>query len=125
MTDKSPSVSFDGNILIIEDDVSTAEMMLIILAHSGYGVRKVTSREAGLVALRRNIYHRIVMDLHMPGMNAEEFVAVATKDFPRSKILLVTASVDAATEAQRLGIRNYLGKPFNDEQLLNAIKTCL
>jgi CheY-like chemotaxis protein len=125
MTDKSPSASFDGNILIIEDDVSTAEMMLIILGHSGYGVRKVTSREAGLVALKRNIYHRIVMDLHMPGMSAEEFVAVATKDFPRSKILLVTASVDAATEAQRLGIRNYLGKPFNDEQLLKAIKTCL
>jgi DNA-binding response OmpR family regulator len=42
--------------LIIEDDKDTAESLMLFLAHEGYGVRWVTSRDEALVVLESHIY---------------------------------------------------------------------
>jgi DNA-binding response OmpR family regulator len=124
MAEKTPSGVVLGNILIIEDDPEISDMIVVILAESGYGIRKVGSRDAALKMLGYAVYQWIIMDLMMPGMSAEEFLGIQRKVCPISKVLLITAAENASKEAKRLGIANYLGKPFQPDLLLQMLKSC-
>ncbi|HYF50771.1 MAG TPA: response regulator [Planctomycetota bacterium] len=121
---KSSAIS-RGNVLIVEDDKDTAQTLLVILGNAGYGVRKVSSRDAALQVLLSNLYQCILLDFYMPGMPAEEFVAALQTAHPIAKVVLITAASEVETAAKRLGIPHYLGKPFEPEALLNMVeKAC-
>ena len=101
------------NILIIEDDADTAEVLAVELLRAGYGVRKVASREDALAILDTYLYDYILMDYHMPGMKAGEFVDRARQKRPSLKVVLMTAGFDVAQHAAELGIEFCLPKPFD------------
>jgi len=110
-----------GNVLIVEDDRDTAETLLVILGNAGYGVRKVSSRDAALKVLLSNLYQCIVLDYYMPGMGAEDFMGALTTVHPIAKVVLITAANEVEGVAKKLGIKNYLGKPFENEDLLKMV----
>jgi two-component system OmpR family response regulator len=110
-----------GNVLIVEDDNDTAEVLTVLLANAGYGVRKVSSRDMALQVLRRNLYRCIVLDFYMPGLTAEEFMEALKTVQPNSRVVLITAAREAQSKADRLGLRHFVGKPFLPSDLLAAI----
>jgi len=57
----------------------------------------------------------------MPGASAEEFLAFVKAHSPMTKVVLITAAERAGSEAERLKIKRYIGKPFTDIQLLAAL----
>jgi len=113
-----------SNVLVIEDDTDAAEAISILLADEGYGVRTVNDRGAALEAMRMNLYSVALMDLFMPGMSDQEFVAMARGISPRTKIVLMTAGLrKASTRAQELGLNHWLGKPFTTDELFEMLKS--
>jgi DNA-binding NtrC family response regulator len=121
MDTSAPYHSERGNVLIIEDDNDTAETLVIILAHAGYGVRKVTNRADALNAIQANLYQCILMDFHMPGLSAQDFLKELKKVLPNVNVVLLTASRDVSADATRLGLRFFIGKPFDLNDLLKVI----
>jgi DNA-binding response OmpR family regulator len=111
-----------SNVLLIEDDVDTAEMLSLLLLREGYGVRRSVTRDLAFAILDRYLYDVIIMDLYMPGMAAAEFIAHVRSRSPRTKFILITAADRAEQEAKALGISAWIGKPFQPEQLLEAIE---
>jgi DNA-binding response OmpR family regulator len=109
-----------GNALIVEDDPDCGAMILRILSIKGYGVRLVRSRDAALHAMHRYLYDYILLDYAMPGMSVEEFVKHC--QCKSENIILISAVVDPAIEATRLGLKRWIPKPFDSEQLINAMR---
>jgi DNA-binding response OmpR family regulator len=113
-----------ANVLIIEDDPDTAEMVCTLLIKEGYGARVVSYRDEALLVLNQYLYDVIVMDLYMPGIGAEEFVTEVRKKHVRSTIILITAIDRVDMQAKKLGLCHFIGKPLHPDELLNTIRNC-
>jgi DNA-binding response OmpR family regulator len=111
-----------GNVLIIEDDDQTREMLLLTLVQQGYGVRATSNRGDAALLLSKNLYEVVLLDFYMPGMSAQEFVSDTRRISPRTSIILVTAANEVSDCAAKLGLSFFLGKPFTREQLLNKMQ---
>jgi DNA-binding response OmpR family regulator len=112
------------NVLVIEDDQDTALTIGMLVMREGYGVRTVASRDDALYLLSCYLYDVIIMDLNMPGFTAPDFVAEVKQRCPRSQIVLLTAAGKVNQEGDKLGLPHRLGKPFDADDLLKAIRAC-
>lgn len=111
-----------GNVLVVEDDDDCGMMIVTALSDAGYGVRLARTRNDAAVAIRRYLYEYIILDVRMPGMSITDFqAAVSLSAAKNARIILTTAESDAATEAQKYYIPNWLGKPFTPEELLQLM----
>lgn len=65
----------------------------------------------------------VTMDLTMPEMDGVECTMLLTELDPDVKILIVSALSDKATaiQALKMGAEGFLYKPFNDDELVNAL----
>lgn len=80
----------------------------------------------GLGALSLARLHRpslITMDLTMPLMDGEECIERIAGELPEARILVVPALSDKMTalRAIRKGAHGFIRKPFNDDQLVDAL----
>lgn len=116
------------NILLIEDELVTAEYMKTVFENEGYQVSGIAaSGEAALSMIRERPPGIIIMDIHLQGrMNGIETAREINKDY-NIPIIYVTEEqkklfFDTAIQTYPL---NYLLKPFNDTQLLHAVSVAL
>lgn len=117
------------SILVIEDDEIVARTIERVLRGSEYRVRLANSGVEGLRAARRDLPNLVILDVIMPGMDGYAvcremrgdpmltdipvlFLTAKTKD--EDKITGFTAGAD-----------DYLGKPFNVDELLLRIRAIL
>ncbi len=111
-------------LLVVEDDFATREVMSMILTGEGY---RVATAANGADALRRLREHDqpclILLDLSMPIMDGPTFCA-RRKDEGLSSIpvIVVSSDHDVAQKAAALGADDYLEKPVDTIQLLDAIR---
>ena len=111
----------EKNILVVEDDEDTAQLLGLRLLMAGYGVRIARNRDEALEHIKRNIYHFILLDYFMSGTNMEVFLKETEKYCPISKIVLTTASPDALEVAKKHGLKHYFVKPIDTEVLLRFL----
>lgn len=113
-------------ILIVDDDVMNLRMAEFILKQGDYAVFK---EESGIDCLRflRDIRpDLILLDIEMPVMNGFKTLEKirenkATADIP---VIFLTANADTDTviEAGKLGVVDYVKKPFFPQELLNRVE---
>ncbi len=60
------------HILVVEDDPTIGRFVELELAHSGYGVTRVTDGEAALAAVDDEPPHLVILDLMLPGVDGLE-----------------------------------------------------
>jgi DNA-binding response OmpR family regulator len=117
-----------ANLLVIEDDqivVHTIERIL----RKDYRVRVATSGVEGLQAARREIPDLVILDVIMPGMDGytvckEMRQDVLLADIPVLFLTAKTRDEDKITGLSA-GADDYLGKPFNVDELLLRVKAIL
>ncbi len=112
-------------ILIVDDSVSMRQMEKIILTQAGYEVIEASDGEQALSALTPDV-KAVVTDYNMPNMTGVEFIkAVRQGNVHKSvPILMVTteSEQDKKQEGKAAGATGWLTKPFEQEQLVNAIR---
>ena len=112
-------------ILIIDDDMSTLELMSTILGCEGY---RVAAARNGLDGIDRlHTYEKpdlILLDLKMPGMDGQGFCQARRKDQGWATIPLVvlSAAEDVAAQASKLAAVAYLRKPVDTLKLLTLVR---
>ena len=118
-----------SNILVIEDDTLVARTIERCLRGNEYHVQVVNTGVAGLRAARRKIPDLVLLDVMMPGMDGytvckEMREDVLLKDVP---IIFLTAKnkVEDKIIGLSVGADDYLGKPFNLDELLLRVKAIL
>lgn len=113
-------------ILIIEDDMSIAEIERDFLEIEGFRADIASDGHEGLRLANTGEYDMILLDLMLPGMNGYELCrAVREKtDIP---ILMVTARHEISDKVRGLGLGadDYIAKPFSPTELIARVKANL
>ncbi len=113
---------------IVVDDMSTSRG-LITQALDGFGVRQVETAADGATALEKIAnwpVHLVISDMNMPGMNGLQLLhALRTRQATKGVgFLLITGKADRETieTGKKLGMNNFIKKPFQPNELRNAIE---
>ncbi len=108
-------------IAIVEDDINMRKSLEIALGD--YDEFEVKSFRNAKEALKRldESYDLVISDITMPGMNGIEFVEALEG---RYEVIIITgnATLGRAIESIRLGVNDFLTKPFEVETLVEAIR---
>jgi signal transduction histidine kinase len=111
-----------GNILIIDDDPTSLQMLAGILNERGHKVRGVTSGRMGLMAARSALPELILLDVTMPDMNGYEVCRTLKRDEQLRHIPVIFISALDETldkvEAFQAGGIDYITKPFQHEEVV-------
>jgi two-component system, OmpR family, response regulator len=112
------------NILIVEDDLSIAELERDYLEVSGFQVKICTDGVAGLNEIKENKYDLVILDVMLPKMDGFDILRIVheNKDIP---ILLVSAKKEEIDKIKglSLGADDYITKPFSPGELVARVKT--
>jgi CheY-like chemotaxis protein len=123
-------MSVPANILIVEDDPATREMLTRLLSLEGF---HAVAAEDGLEALHllRAVKRRapdapclVLLDLTMPRLGGREFRRAQLED-PRVAsvpVAIVSGLADAAERAQALGAVAAVTKPIDVDALLKIVR---
>ncbi|MDR7240561.1 response regulator transcription factor [Neobacillus drentensis] len=113
-------------ILIIEDDISIAELERDYLEIDGFSVEIAFTGDNGLQKALSEEYDLVLLDLMLPGVNGFQICkAIRTeKDIP---ILLVSAKKEDIDKIRGLGLGadDYIVKPFSPSELVARVKAHL
>jgi CheY-like chemotaxis protein len=112
------------DVLVVEDDRDTREMLERFLELEGFGVRSASNGQAALAALQGGRRPRVILlDLMMPVMNGWEFREVQRRqpDLASIPVVVVTAAGPRA-EIPAIPADGWLSKPVDFDALLDAIR---
>lgn len=81
--------SFQGRILLVDDNLDATELMALLLRLDGYEVTVASTAEEALEICASFMPHVICSDVYLPGMNGLELAAAIRKGDCWSKVLLI------------------------------------
>ncbi|MBI4832948.1 MAG: sigma-54-dependent Fis family transcriptional regulator, partial [Candidatus Lindowbacteria bacterium] len=109
----------EQQILVVEDEDIQRRQLVRVLSGESRGITEARSGEEALKLLATQRFDVVISDLKMPGISGLELVKRIKNTFPHTSLLLITAhaTVDSAIEAMKIGVEDYLAKPFGSEEL--------
>lgn len=113
-------------ILIIEDDMTIANLLCSIVESDGYSADHTSNGVQGLSMALQGRYEMILMDLMLPGKSGEDII----RELRKSKnVPVIVLSAKSEThnriELLRLGADDYITKPFDVDEALLRIRAVL
>src|SRR5712691_8860078 len=119
-----------GNVLIVDDDADTREMLATLLSMKGF---HAVSAEDGLEALHllRTVRHRapdvpclVLLDLTMPRLGGNEFRRAQLGDpiVASVPVAVMSGAIDVEQRARALGAVAILSKPIDFDVLLDVVR---
>jgi len=115
-------------VLVIDDREDSLQFLAeYILKPNGYRYLTARNGEAGLQRALSEDPDLIIMDQRMPKMTGLEVLAALKKTQADIPVILMTfhGSEETAVQAFRLGAKDYIIKPFETEEMLEAIDRAL
>ncbi|WP_419258431.1 sigma-54-dependent transcriptional regulator [Campylobacter fetus] len=109
------------NVVIVEDDINMRKSLEIALGdYDEFNIKSYKSATEALKKLEDNT-DIIVTDINMPGIDGLEFIKELGGKFD---VIIMTgnATLNRAIQSVRLGVKDFLTKPFDVETLVTAIK---
>jgi DNA-binding NtrC family response regulator len=120
----SESVS---QIYVVDDDVSVREAVESLIRSAGLRVRAFASAQEMLASLRMELPSCLVLDIQLPDISGFELQQeLATKDIQIPIIFLTGhGDIPMSVRAIKAGALEFLTKPFDDEYLIEAIRSAI
>ncbi|HYI11251.1 MAG TPA: sigma-54 dependent transcriptional regulator [Thermoanaerobaculia bacterium] len=115
-------------ILVVEDDDKIAANITLRLREEGFGVVAFRNAEEALAHLRdtsRVQPDMAMVDVRLPGMSGIDLVRIMGDAMPPAIVISGEASMAETVEAIRLGVHDFIDKPFSRERLLRSVRNCL
>lgn len=114
-------------ILVIEDDIKTADYIKKGLTASGFTVDAVHNGEEGLFSATQFLYDLIILDVMMPKLDGFTIIERLRTMNQGVHVIFLTAcdSVEDKVRGLELGADDYLVKPFSFAELLARVRSSL
>jgi len=116
------------NILVVDDDRETRELLREVLSDEGYGVKTSGSGEEALEVGKRELFDVIISDMKLgPDMDGLDVLRAYKSVQPESEVILITAfgSMETAIEAVKAGAFDYISKPFKIDEVVLQVGRAL
>ena len=109
-----------GRILIIDDEEIVRTSCHRILGPEGYSVKTADNGRAGFTLLKNHTFDLVITDLMMPDMDGIEVLRKIRETWPDTEVVIMTGygTVKTAVRAMKIGVFDYIEKPFNPEDLI-------
>jgi DNA-binding NtrC family response regulator len=114
-------------VYVVDDDAAAREGVARLVRSAGLLTKTFASGEEFLAAPRPKMPSCLVLDVNLPGVSGLDLQQELVKSDVQVPIIFLTGHGDIAmtVRAVRAGAANFLTKPFDDEELLNAIRECI
>lgn len=114
-------------ILVIDDDELFLATLERVLKKSNYEVRIAHNGFQALEIVKSEHFDLIISDVRMPGMDGIETLNSIQTHSPMTRKIVVTgyASDSAPIQAIKLGVDDYLNKPFEMQEFMDAVRRSL
>lgn len=115
-----------SRILIIEDEISIAELERDYLELSGFDVETINDGEQGLQKALKEEFDLLILDLMLPGVNGFD-ICKQVREVKNTPIIMVSAKKDDIDKIRGLGLGadDYMTKPFSPSELVARVKAHL
>ena len=120
-----------AKILVIEDDEQFREMLAQMLEQAGRQVETAANGVLGLMQFRQSPPDLVITDILMPEKDGIDVIIDMKREQDDVRIIAISGGRRTITpqfnldSAALIGVRQTLTKPFNREQLLQAIQNAL
>ena len=114
-----------ANILVVDDDAETLELLREILGEEGYRVVTSSSGEEALEVGKQELFDVIISDMRLgTSLNGLDVLRTYKTIQPESEVILITAfgSMETAIEAVKAGAFDYISKPFKIDEVLLQVE---
>lgn len=112
-------------VLLVDDELSSAEVLGLILAGEDFQVTLAADARQALARLEEAAPDILVVDFMMPGMNGADLVKAIRAIPPYENILvvLISGAPEAALRRYNVKYDAFLRKPFGLELFLRTLRT--
>jgi DNA-binding response OmpR family regulator len=115
-----------SEVLIVDDDPSVREVLVLYLTQAGFEVREAEEGHGAVQAMAAKPADLVLLDIMLPGMDGYEVYRVLRErsDVP---VLFLTARDDDVDRilGLELGADDYITKPFNPREVVARVKAVL
>ena len=114
-------------VYVVDDDASAREGVARLIRSVGWTTKTFASGEEFLSAPRPKTPSCLVLDVSLPGLNGFDVQQELAKSGTQVPIIFLTGNGDIpmSVRALKAGAADFFTKPFDDEDLLNAIRQCI
>ncbi|NRF37088.1 sigma-54 dependent transcriptional regulator [Pedobacter foliorum] len=118
-------------ILIVDDDIAVRTSLTLLLESGGNKVQEADSAVGALNIIKKQIPELIILDLNFSidttGKEGMELLSSIRQIDASVPVILITgwASIQLAVQGMKLGANDFINKPWNNEHVLQSVKTLL
>jgi DNA-binding NtrC family response regulator len=115
-------------ILIADDEVQLSTLLQSELEETEkYKVDLATDGAEAINLLQNNIYDVILLDIKMPRISGIEVLEFIQENAPDTQVIILSRLADVKTVVQtiKLGAYEFVGKPYDFDELLNIIERAM
>jgi DNA-binding NtrC family response regulator len=111
------------NVLVIDDEPIVLDSCRRILKQEGFDVNGAFNGREGLKKIEEDKYDAVLVDWKLPEIDGMEVLRIIKKNHPEVIVVMITGypSVESAVKAMKLGVSDYVSKPFTPDELKETI----
>ncbi len=115
------------HVLLVEDERSVAKGLEMVMHEEGYDVDLADTGRGALDKFRGSEFDLVVADLRLPDIDGMDVVQHVREKQPETRVVIITGypSVSSAVQAVKMGVSDYLRKPFTADEFKTAVKSAL
>jgi two-component system, NtrC family, nitrogen regulation response regulator NtrX len=115
-------------ILIVDDEAAIRQSLEGVLSDEGYDCTAVDSGESCLIALARESYEAVLLDIWMPGVDGLTTLSdIQEMPATRPAVIMISGhgNIETAVKATKLGAFDFLEKPLTIEKVAVVVKNAI
>ena len=112
------------DVLVIDNEDVICDACHMVLSEMGHRVDYFKTGKSGLHAVRLHSYDLVLLDMKLPDMDGMDILRTLKDEMPSLSVIVMTgySTVSNAVQAMKLGVADYLSKPFTDDELIQSVQ---
>jgi two-component system NtrC family response regulator len=118
-------------LLLIDDDIAIQTSLSLLLRQEGFEVRSAANPEDAFELMAEQVPEGILLDMNFSvdtsGIDGLRMLRRIRSRYPLVPVILITGwgSIDLAVEGMKAGAKDFITKPWQNEYLLQSVRTVL
>jgi CheY-like chemotaxis protein len=119
--DDTTAIHAQCRVLVVDDDAAIRQAVAALLEDDGYVVDQAANGLEALARLDQHLPKVVLLDMRMPLMDGWSVAGEIRERNLDVNVVAMTATHNARLWADQIGAPNYLGKPFEPDELLQLV----